>query len=342
MKVISFFNNKGGVGKTTLSVNIASFIAKKYKKRILFIDADPQSNSTQIILNDELREKVYEKGSTRTTLHSYLQPLIMGDPEINKANIPLSKEFNRFGIDLIPGHPKISLIEDILSEAWANCNAGKIGGFRITNWLKSLTDAYTSEYELIFIDLGPSLGALNRSVLLNSDYFIAPMGCDIFSIMGIENIASWILGWEGIYRRAIENIKDNYADEIKRYPITLEINNNFRLLGFSVQQYITKVINGERRGIKAYEEIMTEIPDTINQNLSKFFPVNLEINDLILGDIPHLYSLVPLAQTNNCPIHDLKSSDGIVGNHFKMVKQYSDLMEVICNKLLKNMGDSNE
>ncbi|HEY9188978.1 MAG TPA: ParA family protein [Ignavibacteria bacterium] len=337
IKVVSFFNNKGGVGKTTLSVNIASFVAKKYEKRVLFIDVDPQSNSSQIILNDELRDKVYARGSNLTTLLTYLQPLFVGEPQINKECTPLPKDQNRFSVDLIPGHPKISLIEDILSEAWTNCVGGKIGGFRITNWLKSLVLNLSDQYDLIFIDMGPSLGALNRSVLLNSDYFIAPMGCDIFSLMGIENIATWIIGWNSAYQRAIENIKVSFPDDIKIYPITLDIQNNFRLLGFSVQQYITKVIDGERRGIRAYEDIMVKIPDIVNENLNSFFPEGLNISDLVLGHIPHLYSLVPLAQTNNCPIHDLKAADGIVGNHFKMVKQYSELMDEVCLKLIKNM-----
>ncbi|AGL03906.1 ParA family protein [Desulfoscipio gibsoniae] len=339
MIVVSFFNNKGGVGKTTLSINIASFIAFKYQKKVLFIDADPQSNSTQNILNDDYRDDVYKKDSDKTTLLSYLQPLLMGEPEINKNNRPLLKETNRFNFELIPGHPRVSLIEDILSEAWTNCNGGKIGGFRITNWLTSLKSIFDKEYDLLFIDLGPSLGALNRSILLNSDYFISPMGCDIFSLMGIENIATWIYSWQASYVRSVKFLEESYPKEKDMYPITLDISNKFRFLGFSVQQYITKVIGGERRGIRAYEEIMVEIPSIINRNLSWLFPKGLQIDDLVLGNIPHLYSLVPLAQSNHCPIHDLKTPDGIVGNHFKMVRQYSELMEDMCIKLLRNMGE---
>ncbi|MHB8919245.1 MAG: ParA family protein, partial [Desulfocucumaceae bacterium] len=267
MIMITFFNNKGGVGKTTLSINIASFIATKHQKKVLFVDADPQSNSTQNILNDDLREDVYKKDSDKTTLLSYLRPLLMGEPEINKDHQPLSKETNRFNFELIPGHPRVSLIEDILSEAWTNCNGGKIGGFRITNWLCAFRKIFEGEYDLLFIDLGPSLGALNRSILLNSDYFVAPMGCDIFSLMGIENIATWIKSWQASYERSVKFLEESYPKEKDMYPITLDISDKFRLLGFSVQQYITKVIDGERRGIKAYEEIMTEIPEIINNNL---------------------------------------------------------------------------
>lgn len=342
MEVISFFNNKGGVGKTTLSINIASYIAKNKSKKILFIDADPQSNSTQMILSDEWNEKIYKEDSKYDTLYSCLKPLIMGEPDINKEIKPIDKESSRFSIDLIPGHPKISLIEDILSEAWANCRGEKLGGFRITNWLKSLINIFNNEYDIAFIDLGPSLGALNRSILLNSDFFIAPMGCDIFSLMGIENIATWIQTWKRSYIKSVENIEEIYPEEIKTYDISTNIESNCRLLGFSVQQYITKVIQGERRPIKAYDEIMVSVPITIEKCLKDLFPPGISVKELSLGDIPHLYSLIPLAQTNNCPIHDLCSQDGVVGNHYKMINQYKDLMDSICTKLLYNMGEKNE
>jgi len=342
LKVITFFNNKGGVGKTTLSINIASYIAKNKNKKVLFLDADPQSNSTQMILSDEINELIYKDGSEYDTLYSFLKPLILGEPDINKHVVPISKEKTRFSLDIIPGHPKIALIEDILSEAWAGCRGEQVGGFRITNWLKSVSNIYKDEYDIMFIDLGPSLGALNRSILLNSDFFIAPMGCDRFSLMGIENIANWIKVWRRAYIKSIDNIEEIYPEEIKNLEITTNIDNNFRLLGFSVQQYITKVIKGERRAIKAYDEIMADVPNTIERCLRELFPLGITIEELSLGDIPHLYSLVPLAQTSNAPIHDLSAQDGIVGNHYKMVNTYKELMEGICTKLLNNMGENNE
>lgn len=340
IKVITFFNNKGGVGKTTLAVNIASYIGKS--KKVLFIDADPQSNSTQIMLTEELLQAVYKPKSKYTTLLKYLDPLLKDEPGIYTKCKPMTTESNRFNVDIIPGHPRISLVEDILSEAWNKCQGGHLGAFRKTNWLKDIINLYKDDYDYVFLDLGPSLGALNRSILLNSDYFIAPMGCDIFSLMGIENIASWINDWRDTYDMAIPNLIKKFPEEYQDYQITIDISNKFRLTGFSVQQYITKVISGKRRGIKAYEVIINQISQYVEANLSSQFAKDCTITDLDLGSIPHLYSLVPLAQTSRSPIHALERTDGIVGNQFKMVDEFSKLIEKICVQIMNNIGDMDE
>ncbi len=336
MKSICFFNNKGGVGKTTLSLNISSYVAK-LGYRVLFVDADPQANSSQIVLPVDKHVDVY-RNHTMTTLLDYFQPLYDGDSQIKVDLDPVNFTNNRFIFDLVPGHPKVSTIEDRLSEAWSELRAGKLRGFRITNWFSDLKRAYSDRYDFVFIDVGPSLGALNRSILLNSDYFITPMGCDLFSIMGIENISTWISGWEKEYSKGLELLEEDYDGNIPNYNILKEVTSMHRFAGFSLQQYITKVISGERRGIKAYDTIVDEMPSEIETQMSKFYVSGVNIESLNLGHIPHLFSLVPLAQTNNTPIHELESSDGIVGNHYKMVKDYNNLMEQLCSKLLKNVG----
>lgn len=317
MKIITFFNNKGGVGKTTLAANIASYLQIELSKRVLMVDADPQSNTTQLIIVEEEWDLIYSKDSKETTLLSFLQPISIGEASLNFENKPYSKEKNRYCIDVIPGHPRLSFMEDKLSENWRNCTAGDIGGFRITNWVNALGSHFFNDYDFIVFDVGPSLGALNRSILLNSDYFITPMGCDIFSLMGIENISQWILSWKKIYENSLNVLKQNNPDfDTKYYNITESLEGNFRFVGFSVQQYITKVIKGERRGIAAYERIKKEIPNYIDQNLKFLLPKNITMQDCDLGDIPNYFSLVPLSQTSKTPIHQLKAADGVVGNQY--------------------------
>ncbi len=294
------------------------------------------------MLSEEKLQEVYKPKSKYTTLLKYLEPLLRDETGIYTKCEPLKADTNRFNVDLIPGHPRISLIEDILSEAWNKCQGGQIGAFRKTNWLRELIEIYEDEYDYMFIDLGPSLGALNRSILLNSDYFIAPMGCDIFSLMGIENIANWITDWEETYKMATSFLIKKFPDEVSEYPLTLDTSEKFRLAGFSVQQYITKVISGKRRGIKAYETIIRQIAGYVEKNLKDHFSNGCTIEDLELGSIPHLYSLVPLAQTSRSPIHSLERNDGIVGNQYKMVEEFSLLMDKICRQVMKNIGDKNE
>ena len=74
----------------------------------------------------------------------------------------------------------VALLEDVLSQNWTQFLGGSLGGARVTNWNTQLLRNISHDYNLIIYDVGPSLGALNRSILIGVDYFISPMGCDIF------------------------------------------------------------------------------------------------------------------------------------------------------------------
>ena len=342
MKSITFFNNKGGVGKTTLAVNIASYFSTRFDKKILLVDADPQANSTQMIIKEDDWLDFYGENATRPTILDYLKPILEGDSSLNFGSQPLPSEENRFEVDLIPSHPWLSIIEDVLSDSWNKCISGDLGGFRKTNWLKSLIKSFYEQYDFLFIDVGPSLGALNRSILLNSDFIITPMGSDIFSLIGISNISTWIRNWMTGYKNAIRYYESNmYSREsLKKFPINLEPENTTRLIGFSIQQYVTRSFSTGRRPVAAYESIIRKIPDQIMEHLNYLIYDNLNLDNLNLGDIPYLYSLVPLAQSNNAPMYDLKSSDGLVGSQTGNVKKYSLMLETISKKILSNIGES--
>src|SRR5690606_37553452 len=153
-------------------------------KRILIVDCDPQCNITQFILGDTRTIELYwpenkdkEEIKVKTVL-DVVQPILDGDASVNKAVKPISKRANRFGVDLLPGHPRFSLFEDPLSTAWTELPSGKAGGFRVSNWLRSYLANFENDYDLVLIDVSPSLGALNRSALLSCNYFITPLGAD--------------------------------------------------------------------------------------------------------------------------------------------------------------------
>lgn len=107
-----------------------------------------------------------------------------GDANFNNIEIPVNEDQNSFKISLIPGHPKLSIIDDTMSKSWSETLSGDKGAIRKLNWLNQLKKENTT-FDYILIDVGPSLGALNRSALLNSDYFLTPMASDIFSLLGI-------------------------------------------------------------------------------------------------------------------------------------------------------------
>lgn len=340
MKIITFFNNKGGVGKTTLAVNIAAFLAERRQKKILFLDADPQANSTQMIIPEEQWSEFYSEGANRATLMTMLSPIYEGDSDVNLNVDIVSKDSNRFLISLIPGHPKVSVVEDVLSQSWNEGGAGQLGGFRRTNWLRNLSSHYSKDYDLLIIDVGPSLGALNRSVLLNSDFIVTPMGSDIFSLIGVSNISIWITDWMRGYCNAIINLNQRNAPEsIEKYNLNLDVDKQTRLVGYSIQQYVTKSFKEGRRPVISYDRIIREIPEAIQKHLEFLIYDGLSLDELNLGDVPYLYSLVPLAQSAKAPMYSLTYGDGLVGNQYGSARKYEEMLTDIVDNLLKNIGE---
>lgn len=329
MKVLSFFNNKGGVGKTTLTGNIAAYFSSEMNKRVLIVDCDPQCNITQYILGDDKTIELYwpadgEKDDPKIkTIMDVVQPIVDGDATIARNVRPISSRTNRFGVDLLPGNPRFSLFEDQLSQAWTDIPSGKAGGFRITNWLRSYLASQAKNYDVALIDVSPSLGALNRSVLLSCDNFITPLGADAFSLLGVRNISRWISGWTDYYEVALEQAERLNPGALQKFdiPRTIPIRNGY--VGYTLQQYIAKSKEGIRRPTRAYERILNDVPNEVSTYLSVF---SAKKTDLHLGDVPNLYSLIPLAQTVNSPIIGLRAKDGLVGSQFSQAATYKEII----------------
>ncbi|MCB1383811.1 MAG: AAA family ATPase [Notoacmeibacter sp.] len=341
MKAISFFNNKGGVGKTTLTGNIAAYLALEKKKRVLLIDCDPQCNITQFVLGDSKTIDLYwpdknDREDTKSkTILDLVSPILSGDAEVNSRIRPLRSSTNRFGVDLLPGHPRFSTFEDELSSAWAELPTGKAGGFRKTNWLYSYLASLRDDYDLVFVDVSPSLGALNRSVLLSSDYFVTPLGADAFSVLGIRNISRWMQGWIEYYEVGLEQSKRLNPGGLDDYDITTEIAVKKGFLGYTLQQYIAKVKAGVKRPTKAYERIISDIPTEVSTFLKSFDAS--EDREPHLGDVPNLYSLIPLAQSVNSPIIALESKDGLVGSQYSQARTYKGIIGNLAEAILERV-----
>ena len=263
---IAMFNNKGGVGKTTLTCNIASFFALRKKQRVLVVDCDPQCNATQLIMGEDFATDFYwneTEKSKFTTIRDVLQPIEDGDANISNIFKPILSSRNRFGVDLLAGHPGFSIIEDRLGAAWHDLLGGDIGGIRKTNWNTLLCNQLTDQYDLVFFDLGPSLGSINRCVLIGCDYFLTPMGADIFSILGLKNIANWINHWLGLYQNSIALCEQRNPGRLKDYSISELPKIKTGYLGYTMQQYITKSKEGVRRPTTAYENVLNIVPGVI-------------------------------------------------------------------------------
>lgn len=333
MKSLTFFNNKGGVGKTTLACNMAHYLATRLKLKVLLVDGDPQCNATQLLLEDEDWQRIYDDRETSETdsILKVLSHIRLGDSGIDE-DFKVHRS-TRFEVDVLAGHPSLSAIEDRLSQSWTDFKAGDAGGFRRSRWVASLVDSV--EYDLVIFDVGPSLGALNRSVLIGTDRFVTPMAADLFSLYSLDNISEWVGGWSQDYRTAAEVVERNNGGlpAIRDLPKSSGIESAF--VGYTVQQYVSKRTGNEVRSVAAYDQYKKQIPARATQ-LTRFRAP--EATDPNLGVVPNMFSMIPLAQSVHAPIMDLSPKDGVRGAQVSQHRAYTEQLTAIGDALARNAG----
>ncbi|APC44679.1 ParA family protein [Lactococcus petauri] len=182
-KVISFINMKGGVGKTTLCINIAYTLANHFDKKVLLVDIDPQFNATQSLftkfktLDDysELRDKQW-------TINGILQPQTGGissppstvDGDTVITRLFTTKQNDKNGcLDMIPGD-----LEIVSFESSRRGSEGILEDF--------ISEKISVSYDYILIDTPATYSIYSQSALLASDYYIVPIAPDAFSVLGYD------------------------------------------------------------------------------------------------------------------------------------------------------------
>lgn len=328
MKSVAFFNNKGGVGKTTLLCNLAGFLAIERGSSVLVVDADPQCNATQSLFQENTLESIYTKKSF--TIDSIVRPLSLGKGFTSQF---APKRSTSFGVDVVPGDPRLALTEDLLATDWGQATSGYVRGLRTTLLFRHLLK-FAAAYDYVFFDVGPSLGAINRAVLLASDTFVTPMATDIFSLKALENISLSLQKWQKLYTAAIAQVEDLEEVDVD------EIEWRLKFLGYVTQQYTAKKdAEGQPRPVRAFDQIMRKVPLTIAAEIVKPLQPELADVDYLLGTIPTLHSLIPLSQSSRRPIFALRAADGVVGAHFAKVAEYKTTIGEIADRLEENMAE---
>ena len=164
MKVISVVNQKGGVGKTTSTVNLASAFSKDGKKTLM-IDLDPQGNATTGL------------GVEKIDLKSSIYNVLIEDEDINNH---ILKDI-RGNLDLLPA--KIDL---------AGAEVELVGKMSRESRLKNRLEKLDADYDLVIIDCPPSLGLLTINALTASDYVIVPIQCEFYALEGVAQLLNTV------------------------------------------------------------------------------------------------------------------------------------------------------
>ncbi|WP_200863326.1 ParA family protein [Dickeya dianthicola] len=298
------------------------------QKKVLVIDADPQCNASAYILKEEDLERIFLNNDFYS-IDSFFDPVRRGQGYPQQVPEIVSSE--RFNVDLIVGSPKLSIREDLLATDWAATRNGEHRGFQTTYVFKELISRL-NHYDIIMIDMGPSLGALNRSVILGVDAFLMPLSVDIFSMMAVENIMksfnTWKLALSDAIKKYIEAEKEPF--KIANKPVEWDL----IFSGYVMQQYKAKSKAGVREPVAAFERIIAKQKTELVE-LCNFFKSN--IDDLNLGEIPTLSSVVPLSQQAHAPIFELSAKDGIVGSQYTRVSEAADFFHNIASNLLERL-----
>ncbi|WP_047260600.1 ParA family protein [Corynebacterium uterequi] len=350
MKTLSFFNNKGGVGKTTLSTNVAHEFARR-GKRVLYIDCDPQCNATQLMLSDEQTEKLYGPDldgrghvpeSLVKTIFGTFIPLREGETSID-ARVPVLRA-ERFGVDLLPGHPNLSQIEDDMSAAWQNALGRNTADFRRVHWVGQLVTAMEEQnrYDVVFFDVGPSLGPFNRTVLLGCDAFVTPTSTDLFSFHAFGNLARWFEQWVSSYSEMSEAALTRWREyamdvEEKSAPLRLRGHNGHSLsyLGYTTLEYIRRSSGGQEQFIGAFERFRGRFNDEARRIAASLGQPDQD--SYLLGPVPHMHSMPATAQDVHSPIRGLGYADRVVGSQLNQRDGYAEkidnVAEMVFNRL---------
>jgi cellulose biosynthesis protein BcsQ len=241
---ITIFNHKGGVGKTTLTVNLAAALGE-LGKSVLLVDSDPQCNITSYLVEEAVVDSMLDMsdGEDGQTIWSALKPVAEGVGPF-KIIKPLERLPN---VELIPGDIRLSEFEQELNGFWADCYARKARGFRGTTALSSLIDHLVEEhdYDFVFYDAGPNIGPLNRIVLLDCDAFIVPAACDLFSIRAFKTLGRSLFNWVSEWRTIVELAPDNLKILDGRPALAGLITQKFRVYGGApardFAQYIPRI-----------------------------------------------------------------------------------------------------
>lgn len=269
--VIATANMKGGVGKTTITVNIATCLAKNYGKKVLVLDLDSQISATLSLMSPVDFAK---RRKQRKTLRYLLDQIINPEPEAKFTiqDIIQSEICNLPGLHLLPGD--IDLYDEFVVSEMLHNQSLALGEQDFENiWnrfervlIRDILNPVKNEYDFILLDCAPGYNLMTRSALATSDFYILPAKPEPLSVVGIQ-----------LLERRISQLKESHEHEAKI---------DIKMLGIVFSMYSNNLLNG-----RYYKQVMhrvvedfgvdkickAQIPVDVNvaKAVDSFMPVSL-------------------------------------------------------------------
>ena len=323
--VIAFFNNKGGVGKTSLVFHVSHMLADQ-GFRVVAADMDPQGNLSAAFLTEERLEELWPEHTSTATIYGAVDPIKRGVGDIRE---PLLERIND-NLVLIPGDMGLSDFEDDLSQVWPKCLDRDERAFRVISsfWRVLQAGAKSHEADVVLIDLGPNLGAINRAALISADFVVMPLGPDLFSIQGLRNLGPRLRSWRAEWG---ERIPKNPSAELILPSGAMEP------LGYIVMQHSER----KKYPVKSYHKWISRIPQAYGKYVVNNPKARRRVagaDDNCLALLKHYRSLMPMAQEAGKPIFQLKPGDGALGAHVAAVRDAHKDFKTLSLELIRRAG----
>ena len=318
MKTIAFFSNKGGVGTSTLIYNLAWMYAE-LGASVVAADLDPQANLTTMFLPEERLVKLWPDGDHDESVLGPVQPILRGLGDIGEVHV----EDLAPNLGLVAGDLGLSQFEARLSVAWPDCMNRDEAAFRAESSFHQLLQSACQrrDAEIVLIDVGPNLGAINRAVLIAANHVVFPLASHLFSLQGLRNLGPTLRDW-----------RIQWADRLARAPdVSMSLPTaDMAPAGYVVMQQSVRF----GQPALAYRRWSDRIPSVFAREVRQNAHHSESTDDDpdCLATLRHYRSLMGMAQEVRKPLFALRPADGAIGGHQQAVRD--------CHRDLKRLAET--
>ena len=311
MTTIAFFNNQGGVGTTTLVYHLAWMYAD-LGVPVVAADLDPQANLTATFLSEDRLEELWPDGE---------HPKSIWGAVSGHDAMPHVEEVSE-NLGLVVGDLGLSRFEARLSSAWPACMGGDAAAFRTESAFHRtvLKAAEIWDADLVLIDVGPNLGAINRTAIIAANFVVVPLAPDLFSLQGLRHLGPTLRDW-----------RNEWRDRVARRPDDSSLclpSDQIIPAGYVVMRHTVRAVGPAQ----AYGKWMRRIPRVYGEEALDHHGASASstADDVhCLATLNHYFSLMPMAQEARKPMFQLKAADGALGGHIHAVQDcYEDFKDL--------------
>ena len=326
MRAVAFFNNRGGVGKTTLVYHLAWMYAE-LGASVLAVDLDPQSDLSAMFLGHERLHRLWPDGEHPQSVLGSVAPILRGQSDITEPHV----ESVSANLGLVVGDLALSRFEAKLASAWPACLDNDEAALCAESAFHRLIvqAANQREASVVLIDVGPNLGAINRAALIAANSVVLPLAPDLFSLQGLRNTGPTLRDWRSQWR-----------DRLARATVDVDLSlpaGDMHPAGYVVMQHAVRT----GRPTLAYRKWTTRIPGVYAEDVAGVAGSDRQStddDDHCLATLKYYPGLVAIAQEARKPVFHLRAADGAMGSHLYAAQDCQRDFEALATAIAGKCG----